>query len=253
MNNPFSLKNKNILITGASSGIGRQCAITFSQLGSNVILIARNKERLKYTFNKLEKGNHLIISQDITEYDKLEQIIKYSVEKIGRISGFIHSAGIEMTLPLGSMQPSYYEKMFSVNVIAGFELAKIISKKKYLDKTGASFVFISSIMGIVGNPALIGYSASKGALISAIKSMALEFISKNIRVNCISPGHVETEMASKLFEKISEESKKSIIDMHPLGLGKPEDIANACAFLLSDASSWITGTNLIVDGGYSAR
>ena len=253
MNNPFSLKNKNILITGASSGIGRQCAITFSQLGSNVILIARNKERLKYTFNKLEKGNHLIISQDITEYDKLEQIIKYSVEKIGRISGFIHSAGIEMTLPLRSMQPSYYEKMFSVNVIAGFELAKIISKKKYLDKTGASFVFISSIMGIVGNPTLIGYSASKGALISAIKSMALEFISKNIRVNCISPGHVETEMASKLFEKISEESKKSIIDMHPLGLGKPEDIANACAFLLSNAARWVTGTNLIIDGGYSAR
>jgi len=253
MNNPFSLKNKNILITGASSGIGRQCAITFSQLGANVILIARNKERLKDTFDKLEKGNHLIISQDITEYDKLEQIIKYSVEKVGRISGFVHSAGIEMTLPLRSMRPSYYEKMFSVNVIAGFELTRIISKKKYLGENGASFVFISSIMGIVGNPALIGYSASKGALISAIKSMALEFISKNIRVNCISPGHVETEMASKLFKKISEESKKSIIDMHPLGLGKPEDIANACAFLISDASRWITGTNLIVDGGYSAR
>ena len=253
MNSIFSLKNKNILITGASSGIGRQCAITFSQLGANVILIARNKERLKDTFNKLEKGNHLIISQDITEYDKLEQIIKYSVEKVGRISGFVHSAGIEMTLPLRSMRPSYYEKMFSVNVIAGFELTRIISKKKYLGENGASFVFISSIMGIVGNPALIGYSASKGALISAIKSMALEFISKNIRVNCISPGHVETEMASKLFKKISEESKKSIIDMHPLGLGKPEDIANACAFLISDASRWITGTNLIVDGGYSAR
>jgi len=253
MNNPFSLKNKNILITGASSGIGRQCALTFSQLGANVILIARNKERLKDTFSKLEKGNHLIISQDITEYDKLEQIIKYSVEKIGRISGFVHSAGIEMTLPLRSMNSSYYEKIFAINVISGFELAKIISKKKYLDKNGASFVFISSVMGIVGNPALIGYSASKGALISAIKSMALEFISKNIRVNCISPGHVETEMASKLFEKLSEESKKQIIDMHPLGLGKPEDIANACAFLLSDASRWITGTNLIVDGGYSAR
>ena len=253
MNNPFSLKNKNILITGASSGIGRQCAIIFSQLGANVILIARNKERLKDTFNKLEKGNHLIISQDITEYNKLEEVVNTAVDKIGKISGFVHSAGIEMTLPLRNMQPSYYEKMFSVNVIAGFELAKIISKKKYIDKNGASFIFISSIMGIVGNPALIGYSASKGALISAIKSMALEFISKNIRANCISPGHVETEMANKLFEKISEKSKKSIIDMHPLGLGKPEDIASACAFLLSDASRWITGINLIVDGGYSAR
>lgn len=253
MNNPFSLKNKNILITGASSGIGRQCAITFSQLGANVILIARNKERLKDTFNKLEKGNHLIISQDITEYDKLEEIVNAAVDKIGKISGFVHSAGIEMTLPLRNMQPSYYEKMFSVNVIAGFELARIISKKKYINKERASFVFISSVMGIVGNPALIGYSASKGALISATKSIAIELVSKNIRVNSISPGHVKTEMANSLFEKISEKSKKEIIEMHPLGLGKPEDIANACAFLLSDASRWITGTNLIVDGGYSAR
>ena len=253
MNNPFSLKNKNILITGASSGIGRQCAITFSQLGANVTLIARNKERLKETYNKLDKGNHLIISQDITEYNKLEEVVNTAADKIGKISGFVHSAGIEMTLPLRNMQPSYYEKMFSVNVIAGFELAKIISKKKYIDKNGASFIFISSIMGIVGNPALIGYSASKGALISATKSMAIELVSKNIRVNSISPGHIKTEMANRLFGKISEKSKKEIIEMHPLGLGRPDDIANASAFLLSDAARWVTGTNLIIDGGYSAR
>ena len=253
MNNHFSLENKNILITGASSGIGRQCAITFSQLGANIILIARNKERLKETYNKLDKGNHLIISQDIIEYDKLEQIIKYSVEKVGRISGFVHSAGIEMTLPLRSMQPSYYEKMFSVNVIAGFDLAKIISKKKYINKERASFVFISSVMGILGQPGKIAYCSSKGALISGIRAMALELAKKNIRANCILPGVVETEMSNEMFQKLSEESKKSILEMHPLGLGKPEDIANACAFLLSDASRWITGTNLIVDGGYSAR
>jgi len=253
MNNHFSLENKNILITGASSGIGRQCAITFSQLGANIILIARNKERLKETYNKLDKGNHLIISQDITEYDKLEQIIKYSVEKVGRISGFVHSAGIEMTLPLRSMQPSYYEKMFSVNVIAGFELAKIISKKKYINKERASFVFISSVMGILGQPGKIAYCSSKGALISGIRAMALELAKKNIRANCILPGVVETEMSNEMFQKLSEESKKSILGMHHLGLGKPEDIASACTFLLSDASRWITGTNLVVDGGYSAR
>ena len=253
MDSIFDLKNKNIIVTGASSGIGRQCAITFSQLGANVILIARNKERLKDTFDKLEKGNHLIISQDITEYDKLEQIIKYSVEKIGRISGFVYSAGIEMTLPLRSMQPSYYEKMFSINVITGFELAKIISKTEYINKDWASFVFISSVMGILGQPGKIAYCSSKGALISGIKAMALELAKKNIRVNCILPGVVETEMSNEMFQRLSEESKKEIIDMHPLGLGKPEDIADACAFLLSDASRWITGTNLIVDGGYSAR
>jgi len=253
MDSIFDLKNKNIIVSGASSGIGRQCAVTFSQLGANVILIARNEERLKETYNKLEKGSHLIISQDITEYDKLKEIINTTVNKLGRISGFVHSAGMQMTLPLRSMNHSYYEKIFSVNVIAGFELAKIISKKKYIIKEGASFVFISSVLGILGKPGIIGYCSSKGALISGVKAMALELAKKNIRANCILPSVVETEMSNKMFENLPEESKKSIINMHPLGLGKPEDIANACAFLLSDASRWITGTNLIVDGGYSAR
>jgi len=253
MDSIFDLKNKNIIVTGASSGIGKQCAITFSQLGANVILIARNKERLKDTYNKLEKGNHLIISQDIIKYEKLEEVVNTAVNKLGRISGFVHSAGIEMTLPLRNIQPSYYEEIFSVNVIAGFELAKIISKKKYLDGDGASFIFISSVMGILGQPGKVAYCSSKGALISGARAMALELEKKNIRVNCILPGVVETEMSNKMFENLPEESKKSIIDMHPLGLGKSEDIANACTFLLSDASRWITGTNLIVDGGYSAR
>jgi len=253
MKNNINLDHKNIIITGASSGIGRQCAITFSQFGANIILVARNKEKLEQTFNKLNKGNHIIFAQDLTEYDKLEEIINVSVEKIGRISGFVHSAGTVMILPLKGMQHSYYEKLFAINVIAGFELAKIISKKRYLSEKGASFVFVSSIMGILGQPGRVGYCSSKGALISGTRAMALELIKKNTRVNCILPGVVETEMLKKTFENIPEESKKSMIDMHPLGLGKPEDIANSCAFLLSDASRWITGINLIVDGGYSAK
>ena len=253
MDSIFNLKNRNIIVTGASSGIGRQCAIIFSQLGANVILIARNKERLKDIFNKLKKGNHLIVYQDITEYNKLEEVVNTAMGKIGKISGFVHSAGIEMTLPLRNMQPSYYEKMFSVNVIAGFELAKIISKKKYLDKNGASFVFVSSVMGILGQAGKVGYCSSKGALISGTKAMALELAKKNIRVNCVLPGIVETEMLNKMFENLPEESKKSIVEMHPLGLGKPSDITYACAYLLSDTARWITGTNFIIDGGYSAR
>ena len=253
MNSYFSLNNKNIIVTGASSGIGRQCAIAFSQFGANIILVARNKDRLEQTYYKLSKGNHIIIPQDITEYDKLEEIVKNSVEEVGKISGFVHSAGVEMTLPLRSMNSSYYENMFAINVISGFELARIISKKKYFDEKGGSFVFISSVMAILGQAGKVGYCSSKGALISGVKAMALELVSKNIRVNSVLPGVVETEMLKKMLEKLSEESKKSIIDMHPLGLGKAEDIANTCAFLLSDASRWITGTNLIVDGGYSAK
>jgi len=253
MNKIFDLEGKNILVTGASSGIGRQCAITFSKLGANVILVARNRQRLEETYNLLEKGNHLLFSQDITEYDELEKIVESSVEKIGRISGFLHSAGIEMTLPLRVMKPSYYENMFAVNVIAGFELAKIISKKKYLNESVASFVFIASIMGLLGQPGKVGYCSSKGALLSGTKAMALELAAKNVRVNCILPGVVETPMSKRMLENLPEDAMQSIKNMHPLGLGKPEDIANVATFLLSDASRWITGTSLIADGGYSSK
>jgi len=253
MNQAFGLNKKNIIVTGASSGIGRECAITFSQLGANIVLIARNKERLEETFNRLSKGNHFFIPQDIIEYGKLEDAVSATTEKIGKISGFVHSAGIEMTLPLRSMTPSYYENMFGINVISGFELARIVSKKKYLDENGASFIFISSVMGMLGQAGKVGYCSSKGALISGTKAMALELAKKNIRVNCVLPGVVETEMTNKMFENLSEDSKKAIEEMHPLGLGKPNDIAYACAYLLSDVARWVTGTNLVIDGGYSAK
>ena len=158
-----------------------------------------------------------------------------------------------MTLPLRSMNPSYYENIFRINVISGFELARIISKKKYLDERGASFIFISSVMGMLGQAGKVGYCLSKGALLPGAKAMALEIARKNIRVNCILPGVVETEMTNKMFDSLPEESKKSIINMHPLGLGKANDIAYACAYLLSDATRWITGSNLVIDGGYSAQ
>ena len=253
MDKLFNLDNKNIMITGASSGIGRQCAITFSQLGANMILVARNKERLEQTFDKLKKGNHIFFVQDITEYDKLEEIVNISVGKIGKISGFVHSAGVDKLLPFKLIQSAIYEEMFATNTISGFEIARIISKKKYINSEGASFVFISSIMGILGQIGKIAYCSSKGAVVSGVKAMALELALKKIRVNSILPAVVETEMSKQVLGNLSEESREEILNMHPLGLGKPDDIAYACAFLLSDTSRWITGTNLIVDGGYSAK
>jgi len=253
LNNLFSLKNKNILITGASSGIGRQCAISCSQMGANVGIVARSEERLKETYEQLENGNHIYFAQDITEYDKVESVITEAVSRVGKLHGFIHSAGMEITLPLKMMKPERYEQLFSINVIAGFEIAKIISKSKYLDDGGASLIFISSVMSILGESGKVGYCASKGALISGVRAMALELVNKNIRVNSISPSIIETDMTKRLFESIPETSREEILKMHPMGFGKPEDVANACVFLLSDASRWITGSNLIVDGGYSAR
>jgi len=250
---PFSLQNKVILITGASSGIGRSCSVECSKRGAGLILIGRNHEELMKTVSLLgPKSKAEVIAEDITQTENLEAVIAEKVLLSGKISGFIHCAGIEKTLPLKKHSSALYRDIFEVNVIAGFEIAKILSLKKYKDET-SSFVFISSVAGMVGEPGKTAYSASKGAVVSGARSLAMELCRSNIRVNSISPAMVNTQILEKMFEGIGEEASSEIIKKHPLGIGNPEDVANACIFLLSDASRWITGTNLVVDGGYSAQ
>jgi NAD(P)-dependent dehydrogenase (short-subunit alcohol dehydrogenase family) len=251
--NQFSLQNKNIVITGASSGIGKQCAITCSQMGANVILIALEDDKLNDTLKLLGAGNNLCYTRDITKFEEIDAIISDAVSKVGKISGFVHCAGIEMTLPLNMLKPENFSRVYSVNVISAFEFSKRISHKKNIDENGGSFVFIASIMSDFGQAGKIGYCSSKGALVSGARAMALELISKKIRVNCISPAVVLTEMSKNLLDSLTLESQNEILMMHPMGVGQPQDIANGCVFLLSDASKWITGINLHIDGGYGAK
>lgn len=251
--NQFSLKDKNILITGASSGIGRSCSVECSKSGANLILIARNEEELQKTVSMLapEAKVETIIA-DIAQSENLEDLIAEKVSVMGKISGFIHCAGVEKTLPLKKHTAQLYHDIFAVNVIAGFEIAKVLSLKKYKTET-SSFVFISSVAGMVGEIGKAAYSSSKGAVISGARSLAMELSRSNVRVNSISPAMVHTPILEKMFENIGEEAAEEILKKHPLGIGKPEDVANACIFLLSDAARWITGSNLVVDGGYSAQ
>lgn len=249
----MNLNKQTVVITGASSGIGKKCAVDISNAGANVVLIGRNKERLDEVKSRLSPGNHLVFQIDITEYEKLEPIIKESVDRIGKISGFISCAGIESTIPLQVLNPNIYQNHFSINVIAGFELARIISKKKYIKSDRASFIFLSSIMSVLGEKGKIAYCSSKSALIAGVKAMALELAPRKIRVNCVSPAMVETEMAQNMLAKLPEDIRNDIIKKHPLGIGKTEDISGLVQFLLSDQSRWITGSNLIIDGGYSCQ
>lgn len=258
--NRFSLINKVIVITGASSGIGRVCALECARMGAKVIVIGRDTDRLNEVLQQMEqhseetnKDNHLSYSIDLLENLKdLSGCIEDGVSKLGKINGFIHAAGIEKTLPISAMKDSDYENIFKVNATSGFELAKIVSKKKYC-ADNASFVFISSITAVIGRAGVVAYAASKGALVAGSKSMALELAPKNINVNCISPGTILTPMMIKYLDSIPSEEKDKRKEGFPLGLGEPLDVANAAIFLLSDASKWITGQNLIVDGGYTAR
>lgn len=249
----MSLSGKNIVITGASSGIGRQIAFEASRLGARLILIARNKERLEETKALLFPGNHIVYPLDVEHFETIEPALKDITEKTGEISGFVHSAGIELTLPFRNMKAATYESLFRVNVISGFEFARVLSKKTFCNPGGASFIFISSVMGKSGKEGKVGYCASKAALIGGVKAMALELSPKKIRCNLILPGIVKTAMVEKLFESIPESSVTEIIKQHPLGIGNPEDVANLAVFLLSDKASWITGSEIVIDGGYSAQ
>lgn len=251
--NQFSLENKIILITGASSGIGRSCSVECSKGGAGLILIARNEDELQKTVSMLAENTKVeTIIADIAQCENLEELIAEKVSVLGKISGFIHCAGVEKTLPLKKHTPQLYHDIFAVNVIAGFEIAKVLSLKKYKTET-SSFVFISSVAGMVGEIGKAAYSSSKGAVISGARSLAMELSRSNVRVNSISPAMVNTPILEKMFENIGEDAAEEILKKHPLGIGKPEDVANACIFLLSDAARWITGSNLVVDGGYSAQ
>ncbi len=249
----IDLKGKRILITGASSGIGKQVAIQVASFGAKVIAFGRDLKRLDQTLTLLEGEGHEIYSIDLAQDENVERLIKDKVRNSGSISGLVHCAGIEKTCPFKATTRSVFSEIFAINVFAGFELARVISQKGVFNEKGSSFVFISSVMGELGEIGKIAYCSSKSALSSGVKAMALELAGKKIRCNCVLPGMVKTEMAEEILNAIPEESKSRILYNHPLGIGAPADVASLVCFLLSDDSSWITGTNIVIDGGYSAH
>ena len=249
--NPFSLEGKTILITGATSGIGRQCAIDCAKMGAKVVAIGRNKERLNSLMTELGEINAGYI-YDLQHIDGIKELIANIVDEQGKLDGFIHAAGIETTNPIKLASTDDYENLYKVNCLSAFEIVKNLCGIKTFNKYG-SIILISSISGVIARKGLSAYAASKGALISAAKVMALEMASREIRVNTISPGTILTPMMQKALDAMKEEEQKKRIEGFPLGLGKTSDISNACIFLISDASRWITGQNLIIDGGYTVQ
>ncbi|MCX7708784.1 MAG: SDR family oxidoreductase [Clostridia bacterium] len=253
MSNLLDLSGKNILVTGASSGIGKGIAKLLSNLKANVILVARNEENLQKVFNELDPGDHSYYRMDLNRLEKIEDLMNFICHDGHKLHGLVHSAGISRTVPVQYLKLDELKDIMSVNFYSFMELVKQFSKKKYHD-SGGSIVAISSISSKVGARGLSAYSASKGALESAIRSMALDLAPKNIRINAIAPGMIATQMYDGLMEIANNTDLEADIKKRQvLGIGIPEDVAYAAAFLLSGASRLITGTTLVVDGGYSAH
>ena len=251
--NPFSLAGKTVIVTGASSGIGRQCAIECSKAGAKVVLIGRNEERLNEAYAELQGEGHIVKVCDLTDFELLPQVVAEIVEVCGPIDGVLNCAGISTTLPLKLMNVEKLDEFFRSNVYSAVLLSREVCKLKNISKEGASVVFYSSIMGCVGDSGKSLYSMTKGALISAVRSLAVEFAKRNIRFNAVSPGAILTPINANLPHMSDPELRKQLEDKHLLGLGKTEDVAYASLYLLSDASRWVTGTNMVIDGGYTVR
>lgn len=248
MYNPFSLKDKTILVTGASSGIGRAIAIECSKMGASVIITARNEQRLQETISFMDNPDeHKMIVADLSNVESTS-LIAESVDV--KLDGIVHCAGFTTPKPFLFISSEDISGIMDVNYKAPVLLSQIFLKKKMM-KRNASIVFISSISGVfVSAVAGALYSGSKGAVNGIAKNMAIELSNKSIRVNCVNPGMISTQ----IFEEgiITDEQLKEDVKRYPLGrYGRPEEVAYAVIYLLSDASAWVTGTNLLIDGGYT--
>lgn len=252
ISNLFSLKGKTILITGASSGIGRQCAIDCSRMGAKVVLLARNESRLSETLALMSGEGHLCFSFNLNDHEHIVHLTDEIVYSAGRLDGLVNCAGISGVFPLKLMNNERMTEFFQTNVISSIALTRECVKKKHFNPDGGSVVFMSSIMGLNGESGKSLYCMTKGALISGARALACEFAKRKIRVNCISPGAVLTSINADLPYMANEDERNKLISKHLLGLGETSDISYGVIYLLSDASRWITGQNLVIDGGYTA-
>lgn len=246
MNNPFSLEGKTILVTGASSGIGRATAILCAEMGAKVLSVGRNEQRLSETLSLLSGEGHSLFALDLND----EQAVDEAVLRFPTVDGIANCAGVAKMMPFQFVDKQEMETVFSANFFSPVMLVNKLLKAKKLQK-GGSVVFVSSIDGPrtvhAGNSV---YAASKSALVGMARNMAVDLMGKKIRVNCVLPGTTDTSMirTENVTEEMLEETAKAL----PMKrFARPEEIASVIVFLLSEASSYITGTEIVVDGGSS--
>lgn len=248
MRKGLDFSDKNIMIAGASSGIGRKTAEILASLGANVILAARREDKLKEVLEGLEGMGHSCYVADFSQVDQIELLMKQIVSEQGPLDGMVYCSGMGSSRPVKVSKPEFVQDMFKVNFFGFFEMVRCIAKRGRFNP-GMSVVGLSSCAAIDGDKSQSVYSASKAAMDAAARVMAQEYADKQIRFNTVRPGMVRTAMYESTVEGLGEEFHEHLKQKQFMGIGETSDIANMIVFLLSSLSKFTTGAHFSVDGG----
>jgi NAD(P)-dependent dehydrogenase (short-subunit alcohol dehydrogenase family) len=249
--NPMSMVGRTIMVTGASSGIGRATAIYASRLGARLVICGRNSDRLLAVLDELHGSNHVAKIFDFAQVDQIVAWLKSVCSEVGPLNGLAHCAAVQATRPIQAIDTKFVTDVLTQNLGAALILAQAF-RLKACHAPQASLVYVSSSAALRTAPGNVVYAASKGGIVSAVKGLGVELVRDGVRVNAVAPAMVDTPMSAQFREVLSEENFQKVIAMHPLGFGRPEDVAASINFLLADTSRWITGSVLCVDGGFLA-
>jgi NAD(P)-dependent dehydrogenase (short-subunit alcohol dehydrogenase family) len=253
INNLLELRGRRILVTGAASGIGLATCQLLSRLGGRVIAIDSNAEGVTMAVGSFEGKGHESRCFDLRRIEDIPSMLVEVATEGDPLFGVVHAAGLSCIQPARLLAPRYYRDVMLVNTEAALALARGFISKKVSDQSGGSIVFVSSVMAWAGSPGAVAYGMSKAALTGMAKSLAVELAPRKIRVNCVAPGFVKSPMFDRVSGMWDADQRGRVESEHLLGFGEPADVANAIAFLLADSGRWITGSVLVVDGGYTAH
>ena len=247
------LAGKRLACTGASSGIGRSFAIEAAGHGAIVFMVARDAARLEQTRSSMAGSGHEFLVMDVSDSDGVSDGLQSLGRQVGGLDGIFHAAGSELIRPLRMTKAESFDACFGASFRGALGVCRAAASKDTMCADGGALVLMSSVAGLRGQVGMGAYSATKAAVDGLVRSAALELAPKRIRVNSIASGAVVTEMHERITGKLDPAAQQAYAARHPLGLGEPSDVVGLALFLMSDMGKWITGTTMVVDGGYCAR